>query len=323
MALALCLHNWACLEADCTEPAAATERPHDIRVLSYNVGNGLSEEPYALRTRDQAYEDHVGAQIRSLAADIVLLQEVLPPTTCDTFSERDPQRTCFDWRNREPAAKRMLGADYTVVCDGNKHVECIGVRTDFGRVQSVSEGGFSLSGADTPELPGPRCDAMDGKCNGRRDNCDTESSVSTIVVETARGAIRVVHAHPTAVGEVCLQNQVSQAFGLVDELPAVLGGDWNFDPTRGTDLVAASIWYGKVGKGRRFQSHSEQTSQCRLKRTSAGQKASLDRVVTDFAQGRCHIWESPRLDDGFDFEKLDGSRIDHFAVQCDLTFKDR
>lgn len=311
----------ACLEVDCEQPPETMGRA-DIRVLSYNVGNGSSERPYALRMRDQAYEDHVGAKIRALSADIVLLQEVLPPTLCESFEERDRGRTCFDWRQREPAAKRLLGSEYTVVCDANKHVECIGIKTSFGTVRRVEAGSFSLAGAETAKLPGPSCDAIADKCSGRRDNCDEESSISSIVVDTLRGPLRIVHAHPTAIGEVCLQNQVKQAFAFADELPTILGGDWNFDPTRGTDLVPSSIWHGQVGVDQRFENHDRYTKQCRLPRTSASQKASLDRITTDFAEGRCEVLDEPRLDDGFDFERLDGKRIDHFAVKCDLSFKE-
>lgn len=311
----------ACLEVDCEQPPV-TMGPADIRVLSYNVGNGSSERPYALRIRDQAYEDHVGAKIRAVSADIVLLQEVLPPTLCESFEERDRARTCFEWEQREPSAKRLLGSEYTVVCDANKHVECIGVKTVFGTVRAIEPGSFSLAGAETAKLPGPSCDAIAGKCSGRRDNCDEESSISSIVVDTARGPLRIIHAHPTAIGEVCLQNQVKQAFALADELPTILGGDWNFDPSRGTDLVPSSIWHGHVGPGERFENHDLYTKQCRLPRTSASQKASLDRITTDFAEGTCEVLDDPRLDDGFDFKKLDGKRIDHFAVKCDLIFKE-
>lgn len=311
----------ACLEVECDQPPE-TMGPADVRLLSYNVGNASSERPYALRMRDQAYEDHVGAKIRAVSADIVLLQEVLPPTLCETFEERDRARTCFASKQREPAAKRLLGSDYSVVCDANKHVECIGVKKAFGTVRGVEAGSFSLAGADTAELPGPSCDAIAGECSGLRHNCDEESSISTIVVDTARGPLRIVHAHPTAIGEVCLHKQVEQAFALADELPTILGGDWNFDPTRGTDLVPSSIWHGHVGRGERFEVHDRRTKQCRLPRTSVSQEASLDRITTDFAEGTCEVLDAPRLDDGFDFEKLDGKRIDHFAVQCDLTFKE-
>jgi hypothetical protein len=291
-------------------------------VLTYNIGNGLKEEPYPLRIRDQSYEDYVGERIREEAPDIVLLQEVLSPTHCAEFEETDPTRTCYAWEDRPAAAQRLLGDEYTIACDANMHVECIGVRIDFGTIDSLEPGEFGLEAALTEELPGPPCDYLSGDCNGRRGDCDAESSISTVVVSTATRKIRIVHAHPTAIGETCLEKQVTQSFDLVDDLPTVIGGDWNFDPTRLTDAIPASIWFDWVGEGQRFHSHDGRREQCRLDRTSAGQNASLDRVATDFAEGGCHAWDAPRLDDGFDYETLDGNPIDHFAVLCDLYYRE-
>ncbi len=308
-----------CLEPSCKQPAQAPSAEAGVRVLSYNVGSSLADEPYALRLRDQAYEDFVGERIRARKADIVMLQEVLPPTLCNSFSERNKQRTCFANDERPAAAVRLLGPDYTVVCDANKHIECIGVRNSFATVRSQAKGAFVLDGAKTEPLPGKSCNGATGACDARSEQCDAEASISTVVIDTASGPLRLVHAHPTAVGESCLQKQVEQAFALADDLPTLLAGDWNFDPTRAVDLAPASLWFDQVGDGQRFNNHSRFTKTCRMERTSVSQDASLDRVVTDFGKGRCRVFSAPRLDEGFDFDKLDGSRIDHFAVECDLS----
>jgi len=307
------------LEPECTQPTAIEGEPALV-VVSYNIGNTRKTGNYPLRIADQAYEDHLGERLRGLSADIVLLQEVLTPTQCAGFEETDPLLTCYDAEAREAPAKRLLGDDYTVVCDANRHVECIGVKTTFGSIPGVPLGGFVLDGAATEPLPGPACDYLAGECVGRSRNCDSESSISSVVVLRAGGSpLRVVHAHPTAIGEICLQRQLEQAFALVDELDTVLGGDFNFDPSRASDLAATAIWSDWVGEGRRFHNHSGYIGDCRLERTSVNQVVSLDRVVTDFAYGLCQVWQSPRLDDGFDFEQLLGSRADHLAVVCPLV----
>jgi hypothetical protein len=307
---------------DCTQPPEAPARAPDLKILTYNIGNSLKEAPYPLRLRDQSYEDYVGEQIRAEAPDIVLLQEVLSPTHCADFEETSPDRTCFNWQDRPAPVQRLLGDDYTIACDANEHVECIGVRKDFGSIDSLAPGEFGLDSAATESLPGNPCSYLKGDCNGRHDDCDAESSISTVLVTTEKRKIRIVHAHPTAIGEKCLEKQVKQSFALVDDLPAVVGGDWNFDPTRYTDAIPASIWNDWIGKGRRFHSHDMRRGECRLERTSVGQDASLDRVATDFAEGRCRVLQDPRLDEGFDFDALDGQRIDHFAVFCDLYYRE-
>jgi len=305
------------MDAECTQPILQ-EGGADLRVLSYNIGNGNREGPYALRIADRAYEDHIGAKIRELAPDIVFLQEVLTPNRCATFDEDDPERTCFEWRSRPAPVERLLGDDYSIACDSNQHVECIGVKRSFGRIRGLRDGEFGLSAAETQSLPGIPCDYLAGKCDGASSDCDSESSISTAVVETEGGAIRVIHVHPTAIGKTCLQRQLEQAFDLADDLPTVIGGDWNFDPSRFTDLAATALAADWIGEEKRFHNHAGFVGECRYERTSAGQDASLDRVVTDYASGRCEVFDEPRLDDGFDFESLHKTRADHFAVQCDL-----
>ncbi len=307
------------LEPECTQPTAIDGDPEFV-VVSYNIGNSQRSGNYPLRIADQGYEDHLGERLRALEADIILLQEVLTPTHCQRFLEQDSSLTCYRAAEREAPVKRLLGDDYTVVCDARQHVECVGIKTSFGSIRGVPLGGFVLDGAATEALPGSPCDYLAGDCSGRSGNCDAESTISSVVVDRVSGPVlRVVHAHPTAIGEVCRQRQVEQAFGLVDELQTVMGGDFNFDPSRASDLAATSIWSDWVGERRRFHNHSGYTEDCRLERTSVGQDASLDRVITDFAHGRCEVWEDPRLDDGFDFETMKGARADHLAVVCALA----
>lgn len=306
------------LDPDCPAPYDRPARAQDLRVISYNIGNSLKQDGYALRVRDAAYEAFLGERIRAREADIVLLQEVLPPNQCETFTETNPARTCSPALEPAAAAKRILGPDYSVACDANHHVECIGVRVDFGTIEGVAPGGFALTGAETTELPGPPCDFIKGECEGNGENCDVESSVSTVLVQTATGPLRVIHGHPSAIGPTCLQKQLQQTFDFLDEHPAIVGGDWNFDPSRLRDVVATAIWSNQVGEGRRLRSHAPHGHACRLGRTSVGQDASLDRVLSDFALGTCTTWAKPRLDDGYDFTTLDGGRADHYAVECDL-----
>lgn len=307
------------LDPDCPPNERPTGTP-DVRVISYNIGNGLKEAPYELRVRDLAYEAHLGAQIRARGAHVVMLQEVLPPTVCESYVETDPGRACHaSAADQHPAqAKRLLGDAYSVVCDQRDHVECIGVRVDFGTIRGVAPGGFELAGAETAPLPGPACDFTGGECDGSGDNCDAESSVSTVIIDTVDGPLQVIHGHPTAIGESCLQEQINQSFELAEGFPTILGGDWNFDPTRADDLAATTIWSTQVGVDRRFTDHSSHRRACRLTRTSVGQDASLDRIASDFAEGGCFVWQNPRLDDGYDFDTLDGGRADHYAVECEL-----
>lgn len=313
------LAGCAVAEPVCSAPnSVARDSSSALRVLTYNIGHAGSRQPYALRLSDCRYEQAVGRAFAELAPDLVFLQEVLAPSQCEGFTELDPQRSCFDFEHDAPQVRRLLGDAYSIACDANQHVECIGVRRSFGTIRGLEAGGIDLAGATTAALPGRPCDYLDGKCSGRSNGCDAESSISTVVIDTKSGAVRAIHVHPTAIGRQCLQRQLVQAFAFADELPSIAAGDWNFDPSSATDLVASSIWERWVGAEARFVDHSPRDRHCRLQRTSVGQDSSLDRVISDFAHGACHVWSEPRLDEGADFSRLEGPRIDHFAVDCVL-----
>ena len=144
--LILSAHASACSGADDALPANEQGRQGTLEpfsVLSYNIGNPDDTEPnYPLRLSYQVYEDSVAQTIRSLEPDIVLLQEVLPPQTCEAFEEEDEARTCFDSEGRPTAAQRVLGDEYTIACDARLHVESVSAR-----VSDLSRG---LSSASSP-----------------------------------------------------------------------------------------------------------------------------------------------------------------------------
>lgn len=340
------------LAAGCTEEEISADAV-PVRLMTYNIGNPNVDDPtYPLRLKDQDYEDYVGAQIRAQRPDVVFLQEVLPPTHCATFTETDPALTCFDAGNRPAAVQRILGADYTVVCDARRHVECVGVRTDFAAVPGVPAGGLALDGAETPPLPLAECDYFAGGCTN--DLCDAEATVSALTAETEWGPLRLVHMHPNAAGETaggevytgepCRALQVEQAFDglaglgdqpLVTSDLTIVAGDFNLDPVRLIGVDEAEVWNRHVGAGQRFQDYSPvdaSGAQHGTNRNSLG--LAIDHVLVERATGACEIWGADpygsdpenvfALDEGFDWStKPDGefyaSRIDHFAITCDLT----
>jgi endonuclease/exonuclease/phosphatase family metal-dependent hydrolase len=322
-----------------------------VRLLTYNIGNPDAEEPnYPLRLEDQVYEDYMGEQIRGLGADIVLHQEVLPPTHCATFAESDPAKTCYDSANREPPIRRILGPDYTIVCDARQHVECIGVHTAFGAIRGVDPGAFVLDGAATPPLPMESCVWADGECSD--DYCDAESTVSAVAIDTAWGELGLVHVHPNApgtneagayTGAACRALQLAQVFDgvagagdapLVTAQPTLIGGDFNLDPVRLIDDAEAAVWEAHVGPGQRFTDLTpvdENGDQHATRRMAFG--LAIDHVLADRATGACtvhgddYIGTDPGtlpLDEGFDWAQMpDGEffsgRIDHFAISCELV----
>lgn len=316
-----------------------------VRVLTANVGNpDSSDAHYALRLSYQAYEDHVAQKIQALAPDIAFLQEVLPPQTCEAFTEKDPARTCFDPATRPPAVRRLLGPDYTIVCDARLHVECIGVRTSFGQVDGVEAGAFVLDGATTPALPLDPCAYFEGSCDN--DHCDAESTTSAIDITGPTGAMRIVHVHPNAagmnksglyLGEPCRYLQLEQAFGgtpplVGDGKPVLVAGDFNMDPEGFASDREAALWNEHVGPSARFTEIGPPRNEAG-KAYATAKLFAVDRVIGDGFTGSCRIHTRdpveddpavvPALDDGFDFTQLPGGvssqgRIDHASISCEI-----
>jgi hypothetical protein len=333
---------------------AGGSAPRKLRVLTYNIGNGNGNEPnYPLRLSYQAYEDHVAGLLQALAPDVAFLQEVLPPQFCSAFEETDPARTCFDAANRPPPIRRILGDEYTVVCDARIHVECIGVRKSLGSIRGIAPGDFVLEGAETPALPLPTCNYAAGECSNA--SCDQEATVSAVTVDTALGPLRIVHAHPNAAGtagpdgaydgEPCRYPEIQQIFvgtsetggvPLASEQQTLVGGDFNFDPDRFASMREVALWREHVGEGKRFSDHNpkDPASGEYYPTRPAGLPVTIDRVVSTWLHGSCTVHGSnnltsadpmtERLDHAFDWSKVPGGekfngRIDHLAVICELS----
>jgi hypothetical protein len=314
-----------------------------LRALTWNVGNVATRDPhYALRIAHQRYEDHVAARIRELAPDVVFLQEVLAPARCADFVERDPSRTCHDAASREPAVRRLLGPEYTIVCDGRRQVECIGVKTSFGAIPPLERGALALGGAETPPLPLPACERALGECSDAR--CDAESGVSALRVETERGALRLVHVHPMApgrsaggiyFGEPCRFAQLQQAFALAGGGASVVAGDFNLDPDRFVSERERLLWASEVGAGRRFRDLTPRTADGTSFATRrSGLGVATDHVLVERGSGACTVHGrglgpapgTDALDAGFDWSLLPGGerdpgRIDHLAISCTLELE--
>jgi hypothetical protein len=330
----------------------------DFTAMTYNVGNPDSADPYyPLRMQSQDYEDYMAGEIQWLAPDIVFLQEVLSAKTCEAFVETDPSKTCYEWDTRPRPAERLLGPDYSIVCDARDHVECVGVRTDFGTIDGLAPGEYAESGAETPELPLPPCVWAEDECTD--DLCDAESTVSAVTVHTDAGPLRVVHLHPMAQvsaaisGDACRTEQLLQVFegyvvGWEDPLVsgadrAIAAGDWNLGlevywaRTMFSSADADDVFYEFVGcdgcgfadvdprdgVGDRYST----TSVAWTWLDDVGLPIAIDHVVvSDGIDGECLVHDdggeptTERLDywySGLDDLGAD-ERIDHYAITCDL-----
>ena len=282
---------------------------HSFSILTANVGNlswGCRKVLNKLCYKD--VEKRIAANIQSLNPDIVALQEVLAPWQCSSElrAERDSKMVCADPQEIEPQIRRLLGKDYTIVCDSRNQFECIGVRVESGEIL----------GCEIGEL-----------CNNTRTNwpiqgCDNGFTISAATIRLSTGLIfDIVNAHPQSTSSLCRAKMLKQIFSsLEDSTPLVhqelvlLVGDFNLDPWHDND-VSAKTWrqiFNSGWKGRRFVYHSGIVEKAPPHITAKflWKKKTVDFVVSNFAKGVCVVLgESPGT------QRLDGGRgTDHRAI---------
>jgi hypothetical protein len=319
----------ALVAAPLRAPASATP----IRVLLANIGNSnVYCEPYAFKLCFQSVEDRVGASIRSQQPDIIALIEVLPLARCQTaypaVTEPDPQKVCASSHEVTHQISRLVGPGYSIACDARFAWDCLAVRDSVVHMSEAD--GFALNGLRTaPALSG----------------CDAGFTINAAdVTVSPAGGFRIVLAHPDsgftsgAAGVECRRAQLQQAFALAGAGNALVLGDLNMDPYRGSG-PDVDVWNQHVGTARRFAYHSgiaEHDSpyptyfmgeSSNLLPTGemlptidgpeqAFARTTLDHVASDFLDGSCAtLGEAPgtaRLDGG------SGGGMDHRALTCSL-----
>ncbi len=289
-----------------------------LRVLTANVGNldGVWKRPcpsyYQGAQCELATEKVIAAALAAYKPDIVVLNEVFDADLCAGKGEANPKWICTGYKGRLPyqQVRRYLGPDYTIVCDGIAHYDCIGALTKRFTVKQCAAGTVCLGAATTPAHP--------AACKG----IGSITSVSAAHLNLAGQAITVVNGHPlNAVdytGDACRHAQYKQIFEqLAIGTRNLIMGDMNGDPIRfPTVFKSFSYWNTKVGKGKRFRYHSG-PAEASPPPATWEKFFTLDYVLSDFLQGTCRT-----LGAQADAHRLDHpiKRMDHLAIVCDLEF---
>lgn len=333
----------AVLASGCSSEVEEPSATYDFVALTFNVGTPKKEDPnYHRRIRHRAYEAYLGERIQDVGAEIVTLQEVLSPHRCSRFEEDNPDHTCYGVSYSDPESapvRRLLGPDYSIVCDSNANATCIGVHVNYGVIDGLPRGGIDLQGAETQPFPEPACE--DVECEADDDVCVIHTSVSRVEVipdDGNLGPFAVVNVHSNAFGERCRVEQTRQALTLVQEGKGIALGDWNFDPDRDED-PSIEVWSEYVTRDspvdRPLSSHHPRMEVTDVDVSEADvdieepilvptlKERALDRAVGSFTRGTCEVLNEPSLSEGFDFE---GNGLfdevehvpDHAAVRCPL-----
>jgi len=293
-----------------------------VKLLTANVGNADIMNcggPYFFKLCLSEWEETLGENIRKLDPDIVALQEVFDIDWCGKMPpEKDDRKVCYEYTGRKIShqVRRMLGPDYTIVCDGRSHFECIGVKNTLGSIVGCP--------------PGEICRDRGSLTHGVPEGCDTKPVAFGIDVEIHDMLVRVVNAHPAASGEECRAEEVRRVFEGYGDVPplalrdrqTIVMGDLNLDPFRdGSDSPDIMAWNSHVGEGKEYYYVSGPAEEDPPLPTNAGR--TIDHVVTNFASGLCAtLGEAPgtvRLD-GIDTPRAVMEANDHRALLCDLVF---
>lgn len=312
-----CLPLLALLLGACPTDLEPLPEPEPLRVLQANVGNldgfwheGCPSVPYHGSQCELDVEEEIRAHLDAIDPDIAFLQEVVDSDHCPEQSwEGDPGLACTGAPERDPyqQARRLIGAGYTIVCDGIAHYDCVAVRSSRIELDQCPAGEVCMGAAVTPPHP-QQCDGGGGI-----------TSVSR--VDAALGDLRfgVVGAHPlnatSTSDDACRLGQYQQAFEVLPGAgPTLVAGDMNLDPYKTPGYYASgAYWHTVVGEGNRFVAHSVNSDPIT---PTWGGFFTLDYILSDFLEGDACVV----LGETYGTEPLDGAldRMDHRAVLCDL-----
>lgn len=274
-------------------------------VLTANVGNS---DPRCVFQRLKLCRSDVEARLTEslakLQPEVVALQETLPDHLCEGAPLVDPGSVCAG-EHSEPQVRRLLGSDYSIVCEVSNLIECIGVRTDVGEILGCELGALCISDRVVTIAPG----------------CRTHLTVFAATVQIRGRTFDIVNAHPENRSAECRLDSLQQVFegDLIQERQALILGDLNLDPWRGDD-VSTEYWNEHVGPAEThaFYYHSGPTERVPSYPTIFYPlfERTLDHVASNFLAGTMLT-----LGEAEGTVRLDGGRgTDHRALYGWLTF---
>jgi hypothetical protein len=255
-------------------------------------------------------EARIATSIQALRPDVVAIQETLPDWMCESWPASVVASACTAQAGG-PQIRRLLGPDYSIVCEARNGFECIAVRVDAGEILGCDLGGL----CETDRL------------DRQGDGCRWNVAVMAATVRVQGEVFDVVNAHPESRSAACRLASVRQIFensgqpnSLVREEQVLILGDLNLDPWREDD-VSSRFWRTMVGSsaGSEYGYHSgiaeRQPPYPTVRYLSFAR--TYDHIASNFLTGVTQILgESPGT------RRLDGGKgMDHRAVYGHLSWE--
>ena len=277
-----------------------------LTVMTVNVGNTSPLcWPYFGKLCRRAVETPIARHLQALHRDLVAIREALPPWMCENRRLTPPGSVCAGSPDF-PQVRRLVGADYTIICEKRNAFECIAVRTGAGPILGCEPG--ALYHTDRFER--------------QAGDCRHSMSIMAASVEIEGHTFDVVNAHAENRSPACRLAPIRQIFesdGLVQEARSLIVGDFNLEPWR-EDNPSIHYWRQQtsIDKESRYVYHggiAEHEPAYPTLRYPFFTR-TYDHVIGNFLSGITQVLgESPgttRLDDGWG--------MDHRAVYGRLTF---
>jgi hypothetical protein len=287
-------------------PSLGGASDDSFTLLTANVGN--SDPlclPYYLKLCRKDVETRVAANIQALQPDVVAIQEIMPDYLCERYSVAIPGTICAE-PDDIPQIRRLLGPDYSIVCDGRNGFECIGVRVEVGEIIGCELGGLCET------------DRLDDQPAG----CRWNVAIMAATVRVKDRTFDLINAHPESRSAACRLASIRQIFrsdGLLQHQLALVAGDLNLDPWQEDD-VSTRYWNELVGPtgSSGFDYHSgiaeHQPPYPTLRYGTF--KRTYDHVVSNLLSGVTQV-----LGESQATTRLDGGKgTDHRAVFGRLSF---
>ena len=286
-------------------PTMNNER-HALTVLTVNVGNTSPLcWPYFVKLCRKAVETRIARNLQALRPDVVAIQETLPPWMCENRRLTLPGSVCAG-SSDVPQVRRLLGPDYTIVCETRNAFECIAVRTGAGEILGCE--------------PGALCDT--DRFERQPEDCRHSVSIMAATVRVKGRTFDVVNAHAENRSPACRLAAIRQVFepdGLIREKKALIMGDFNLDPWREDD-PSIRYWRQQIGidsdSGYVYHSGIAERHPPYPTLRYPLFTRTYDHVASNFLGGTTRVLgESPKT------ARLDGGwGMDHRAVHGHLSF---
>lgn len=327
-----------------------------IKVLQANIGNSNLNCGLASYWKLclQNVEDAIRVRIAQVDADVVLLNELHPDWLCRGNAATWPNGVCQGYQTRavRDQVRRVLGSNYTIVCDPWHGWDCIGIKKTIGGLPATVANDGAGRSCPAGYLCGYATDfsvgdpAATNKEPLFREYAATYNSSSydagfhmMSVDATINGvSMRIINGHPQSGGsgtgskEQARSAQIAQAFSqwAAGQPRVLLGGDINTDVYTWNNDVSVQSWRTSVDN---YDSSGNRSDRAYWYHSGVAENGGtwlpkytfnyvvqrrFDHVVSNFLYGRCTTMNSTSSTSPA--YRLTGSisGMDHYANLCTL-----